>query len=75
MSLVDVTREAASPPPRLGEQEDIIVYSPDPDDPCGYFIAVWRDAEPEEFDGLDFGYGSTAERAAADLWTRFPRED
>ncbi len=54
--------------------DDIEVYSPQPDDPCGTFIACWRDADPDEFDGLDFGYGSTAERAAIDLYTRFPRE-
>lgn len=72
MSFADLSHEASSAPPRLGEQEDIVVYSPR--SPDGYFIAVYRDAEPEEFDGLDFGYGSTAERAAADLMARFPRE-
>ncbi len=54
---------------------DIVIYSPPPDDPDGPYIACWLDAEPEEFDGLDFGYGSTPERAAADLMRRFPRED
>jgi hypothetical protein len=53
---------------------DIVIYSPEPGDPYNPYIACWRDAEPEEFGGEDFGYGSTPERAAADLMHRFPRE-
>jgi len=38
------------------------------------WTACYRDEEPEEFDGLAFGCGSTDLRAIADLMHRFPRE-
>lgn len=63
--------------PRTGEQDDFdTYYQPQPpgwEDHA--WTACYRDADPNEFDGLDFGYGSTELRAIADLMIRFPRED
>jgi hypothetical protein len=38
------------------------------------WTACYRDEEPDEFDGLSFGFGATQLLAIADLMIRFPRE-
>jgi hypothetical protein len=37
------------------------------------FVACYSDEEPDEFEGVAFGYGSTDLRAIADLMHKFPR--
>jgi hypothetical protein len=56
--------------------DDIVTYQHEPpaDYPYREWIACYRDEEPDEFDGLAFGYGSTELRAISDLMIRFPRE-
>lgn len=76
MSLADMTREVASSPPRLGEQDAIDTsYWPQPEGYEDYAWTAWyRDDEPD-YDGfMRFGHGSTELRAIANLLWRYPRE-
>jgi hypothetical protein len=62
---------------KLGEQDRFSVhYQPQPDGCEDYaWTACYADEEPDEFDGMAFGYGSTDLRAIADLMHRFPRQE
>jgi hypothetical protein len=60
----------------MPDVDDFEVYHQE--QPSGFedraYTACYRDEEPDEFDGVAFGFGSTDLRAIADLMHRYPRE-